>query len=273
MPELPEVETIRLHLIPLITHRTITHITVYEKKQFVGEVETILGREITGLERRGKILIVRLSDEHSFLIHLKMSGQILFFSSEPTLIPKYARIVIKFKDKSALFFCDMRKFGWMKITQNLNFKTQKEIVNLGLEPFDKEFTESYLKQIFSKSFKPIKTLLMDQTKIAGVGNIYANEALFLAGILPIRLAKTLTIEEIKRLRMAVIEVLKNGLKYGGSSAEDEAYIRPDGSRGSYQKHFLVYQKDKKPCPNNCGSQIRRISLGGRGTFFCQKCQS
>lgn len=273
MPELPEVETIRLHLIPLTVGKTIQTITVYEKKQFVGEVKTILGRKITGLERRGKILIVRLSGKHSLFIHLKMSGQILYFSSKPTSIPKYTRIVITFKDKSVLLFCDMRKFGWIKVTQNSKLTTQKEIMSLGPEPFDKEFTGVYLKQIFSKSFKPIKTLLMDQTKIAGVGNIYANDALFLAGILPTRSAKTLTIEEIKRLRMAVIRVLEGGLKYGGSSAEDEAYIRPDGSRGSYQEHFLVYQRVDKSCLNKCGGVIKRMNLGGRGTFFCANCQS
>lgn len=273
MPELPEVETIRLFLQPMICGKCILSIDVLEKKQFVGEAETILGRKITGLERRGKILIVRLSGKHSLLIHLKMSGQILFFSSEPTLLPKYTRIVIRFKDKSRLLFCDMRKFGWVKITQNLELGTLNEIANLGPEPFDKEFTEDYLERIFSKSSKPIKILLMDQTKIAGIGNIYANDALFLAGVSPVRLAKTLTTEEIKRLRVAVIGVLKVGLKYGGSSAEDEAYIRPDGSRGSYQKHFLVYQSVDKPCLNKCGGVIKRISLGGRGTFFCANCQS
>lgn len=155
-------------------------------------------------------------------------------------------------------------------------------MNLGPEPFDKEFTMDYLKQIFSKTAKPVKLVLMDQEKMAGIGNIYANEALWEAGIDPRTPAKKLLArrslgeggsnEEIKKLREGIIKVLGEGIKYGGSSAADEAYIKPNGEPGNYQQHFRVYQRDGEKCLRNDGGIIKRITLGGRGTFYCPVCQ-
>jgi formamidopyrimidine-DNA glycosylase len=272
MPELPEVETIRLHLLPLIRGKRIVSIDVFEKKQFVGNSNWIVNSKIIDVQRYGKMIKVILSAGHTLFVHLKMSGQLLFFEKKPKQIPIHARIVITFSDHSVLIFNDTRKFGWFKVIDNSELLINNLLNKLGPEPFDEKFTDGYLRKIFSKSTKPIKIYLLDQTKIAGLGNIYANEALFKAGIKPTREAKSLTIKEITLLRKAIIEVLKAGIFHGGSSAKDGKYIRPDGSSGKYQHHFLVYQKEKKPCLQSCGSTIERINLGGRGTFYCPLCQ-
>ena len=179
-------------------------------------------------------------------------------------------------DGGKLFFNDLRQFGWIKVVNSDQLLVISD--QLGIEPFDKqsfspnkEFTADYLQQTFSKTSKPIKLVLMDQGKIAGIGNIYANEALFEAGIRPDKQAKQLSHLAIEQLRKAIIKVLEEGLKYGGSSAADEAYIKPTGEAGEYQKHFRVYQRVGQKCPK-CGGVIKRIELGGRGTFFCPRCQ-
>jgi formamidopyrimidine-DNA glycosylase len=293
MPELPEVETIRQSLQDTIIGKTIRGIEVRKSKIFVGNPKGVVGRKIEKIERRGKVLIIKLSGEVSLLVHFKMTGQVVwvpragqrvtvghpipFADSE---LPAKTTHVIFTIDDGKLFYNDLRQFGWIKIVQNSKLSTQKEIASLGPEPLDfscdkpftnKEFTKDYLKQIFSKSSKPVKLVLMDQTKIAGIGNIYANDALFEAGIMPTRPARTLREKEIERIKDAIIRVLTDGLMYGGSSAADEAYIKPTGEPGSYQKHFRVYQRDGGSC-SHCRRIIQRAKIGGRGTFFCLRCQ-
>lgn len=271
MPELPEVETIKRYLEKVIVGKKITAVEVLSKKQFLGKAKDIIGAKIIGLERRAKYLIVKLSNRKNLLIHLKLTGQLVWTPGANADLPgKTTRIIIRF-DKGTLFFNDMRKFGWLKITRSAKCKVQSELEKLGPEPFSKDFNESYLKNIFSKTARPIKLVLLDQEKIAGIGNIYANEALFETKINPQKPAKTLNQKEISRLKQAIVYVLKQGIKYGGSSAADEAYIKPDGSRGNYQQHFLVYQKQGQKCPK-CSTVIKRVNLGGRGTFFCPACQ-
>jgi len=157
----------------------------------------------------------------------------------------------------------------MRIMSSSKLKAQSS--KLGMEPFSKEFTVDYLKKIFSKTKRAIKIVLMDQTKIAGIGNIYANEALFLAGIVPAKPAAELSGENIKILKSSILKVLRGGIKYKGSSAADERYIQPSGEKGKYQYHFRVYQKDGKKC-RKCGTLIKRTKIGRRGTFYCSKCQ-
>ncbi|MDP2860545.1 MAG: zinc finger domain-containing protein, partial [bacterium] len=147
----------------------------------------------------------------------------------------------------------------------------KGLEKLGPEPFDKEFTDEYLKRIFSKTSRSIKQVLIDQEKIAGIGNIYCCEALFLAGISPTKEARALGNKDIAILRDSIIKVLREGLKYGGSSGADEQYVDLYGQKGEMQEHFNVYQRQGKKCPQ-CGETIRRINLGGRGTFYCPACQ-
>ena len=241
MPELPEVETIKRYLEKVIVDKKIASVEVLSEKQFLGKAKDIIGAKITGLERRAKYLIIKLSNEKSLLIHLKLTGQLVWRPEVLESPGKTTRIIIYF-DRGALFFNDRRKFGWIRITTNNKELITNNLAKLGPEPFSQDFSVDYLKQIFQKTSRPIKLVLLDQKKIAGIGNIYASEALFEAKINPKKPAKTLNQKEISRLKEAIVYVLKQGLKYGGSSAADEAYIRPDGSLGKFQQHFSVYQK-------------------------------
>jgi formamidopyrimidine-DNA glycosylase len=282
MPELPEVETIRRSLQKTIIGKKIANIEVLLAKQFQGKKEDVVGTKITSIERRGKILKISLSNGKNLLIHFKLTGQLVWVSKTGERItvghpipfagselPAKTTHVIFNIDGGKLFFNDLRQFGWIKVVDKEG--VNKEVGKLGPEPFDKEFTVDYLSKVFSKTGRPIKIILMEQEKMAGIGNIYANDALFEAGIIPTKPAKKITKEEIIKLRKAIVKVLKEGLKYGGSSAADEAYIKPSGEAGEYQKHFRVYQRDGQKC-RKCKSIIKRIKIGGRGTFYCSSCQ-
>ena len=282
MPELPEVETIRRQLEPKIIGKTIEDIEVLEKKQFIGKKEEVIGKKIVSIDRYGKILsfkLYKLDDLFNYLnIHLKLTGQLLYSADIknpvfPEVIPftktnrmpaNTTRVIIKFTDGSSLFFNDLRKFGWIKI----NNKPEKP---KGIDVLSKEFTENYLKGIIKNSNKPIKILLMDQDKLTGIGNIYANDALFLSKIHPLKKAKTLKEGEIKLLYQSIKKVIEQGIKHGGSSGADEAFVQIDGSKGQHQRFFLVYQRENQPCLN-CQTSIKRIKQNGRSSFFCPKCQ-
>ncbi len=277
MPELPEVETIRRNLATDITGKIIKNVEILTAKQFIGDDKIIIGHKIIAVSRTGKIISLKFSDTLYLSIHLKLTGQLLFaknkkqavfhhripFVKTDRLPAKTTRITINLSDGSALFFNDLRKFGWMKVTD----KPEKPA---GIDVLSKDFTSELVNSFTRKTAKPIKLLLMEQNNIAGIGNIYANDALFVAGILPTRPAKTLKDAETKKLYQAIKQVINEGLKYDGSS--DDAYILPDASEGHYQEHFKVYQKEGLPCPNKCGGKIIRIKQGGRSSFFCPKCQ-
>jgi len=286
MPELPEVETIRQDLSKLIVGKTITDITTSAPKMVqpsLDEVKkVVVGKKIAGVERRAKILIFRFRprDSKFLLIHLKLTGQLIYraskrFTSQESPLSgatlrgggRYTRVIIKFSDDSCLYFNDLRKFGWMRLVGSEEWGVESQ--KLGPEPFDKKFTDKYLKEVFGKTVRPIKVVLLDQKKIAGIGNIYANDALFLARIDPRRPAKSLTEKEIKKLRTSILKALKAGIKYRGAS--DQYYLDALGRKGAYQEHFLTYQRDGKKC-FNCEEKMRRIKLAGRGTFYCPACQ-
>lgn len=288
MPELPEVETIKKGLQKTIINKRISEIEVLKAKSFKGNQKAVIGNKITTVDRIAKVLILKLSSKKYLLIHLKMTGQLIYKSQGKKkklkaktktkkspydingLPNKYSRAIFHFSDGSKLFFNDLRIFGWIKVVAK---KGLLEIKNqFGPEPFDKEFTTKYLKETFSKTSRAIKLALLDQKKIAGVGNIYANEALFEAGILPTKPADKLTELEINKLRKAIINVIKKGIKYSGSTASDDAFRTIEGQRGRMQYHFKVYARDKEKCLR-CQKQITRVKMGGRGTFYCSDCQN
>jgi formamidopyrimidine-DNA glycosylase len=279
MPELPEVETIRIALAKKITGKVIADIQVLEPKQWSGDIKQVLNQEIVTLERKGKYLSIKLSNNKYLNIHLKMSGQVLFADdvhnavfnkiiprADSNKLPgKSTRIIINFSDNSGIFFNDIRKFGWIKVSDKIDGPPSPDV-------YSDEFTLEYFQSIFNAKIKqPIKNFLLDQNKLAGIGNIYANDSLFEAGILPERAAGSLTTGEIERLYEAIKLVISEGVKFRGSSAQDENFILPDGSSGGYQHHFRVYHREHQPCIK-CGTEVIRVKHHGRSSFYCPHCQ-
>jgi formamidopyrimidine-DNA glycosylase len=266
MPELPEIETIKRYLEKDLIGRKIKDVKILNKKSFFGDKKKILNSKILKIERKGKMLVFRLNNSLSLVFHLKLTGQLIFLNLAPELVlgKKYTRVIF-ILDKGFLIFNDARKFGWVKVLDDKNLN--KELSKIGKEPFDLNF--KYLKEIFWETKRPIKIVLMDQEKIAGLGNIYANEALFLAKIHPLKPANKLKDSEIKNLLLAIKKVIKKAIKLQGTSFR--FYVKPDESKGSYQEEFLVYQRKNEKCLR-CKSKIRYIKIGGRGSFYCSNCQ-
>lgn len=288
MPELPEVETVRRGLEERLVGRTVTGFDVRLAKQFKSDPKLIktqiVGAKVTKLERRAKLLIIDLSSGYSLLIHLKMTGQLIwqnegdhrFAGGHPIpfvdgpLPSSTTHIIIRFDDGARLFFNDLRQFGYAKLVPIAEVEDQSFLKGLGPEPLSKDFTlERFATQLKRRGRSKTKPVILDQAVAAGVGNIYADEGLFLAKIHPERLAGSLDEVEVERLWKAIPEVLKEALKWGGTSAQ--AYIDPDGKRGTYLDHAYVYRRTGEPC-RDCGTPIEKITVGGRGTHFCPHCQ-
>jgi formamidopyrimidine-DNA glycosylase len=279
MPELPEVEIIKLGLQKYLIGHKIEDIEILNSKSFEGSAKEVIGAKVLDIKRFGKGLVVELSNGKAIAIHVKMTGQLIFRSPATRKFPvstekvgelpgRSTRVIFKLDKGSQLFFNDTRKFGWIKIIDKNSEKDLPFFKNLGPEPF-KDLNEKIFLDIIAKSKLAIKLLIMDQSKIAGVGNIYANDALFEAKIDPRRPANSLSLSESKKLFNAILSVMEKSLRYGGSS--QNTYVNVLGQDGEYQRHTLVYGKKDKACPR-CGNSIIRITLGGRGTFFCPNCQ-
>ncbi len=273
MPELPEVETIKQDLQKTLIGKKITGLWWDSPKQLKPTPaiveKNIVGSTITKISRRAKLIQFFLSNQTIFIVHLKLTGRLLIRKTKDGE-DKWSHIILKLSNGLELRFCDMRKFGYLKLIGD-DKELDKILEEFGPEPLTAEFTLERFQKILPSSSLPVKILLMDQKKIAGVGNIYANDALFLAGINPKKKADKLSSDKTIKLYEALLKVLKEGIKYRGAS--DQSYLDAYGREGAYQKHFRVYQQDGKPCLNNCGEKIARIKLGGRGTFYCPKCQT
>ena len=250
MPELPEVETLRRQLSSKIIG----------KKLNGPSTRLGAGKKITGLRRRAKILIIGFADGSSLLIHLKLTGQLIFNGEQS----KHTRHVFQFSDGSRLIFNDARKFGWWKIVKN----TQKLEQGFGPEALDLDLQK--LKDLLGKRANAkIKPLLMDQKAIAGIGNIYSDEILFASRVSPLRQAKSLKDEEIRQIHQNIKKILSDAIKYRGSSVE--YYLDACGQKGNYTKRHKVYQKEGKKC-SRCESVIKRLKISGRSAHFCPTCQ-
>jgi len=269
MPELPEVETIKNELTPHVVGHSVTGITLFwdgiVRQPLVEEFRSrLIGQRIVRLGRRGKYLIFNLDGEEALIIHLKMSGSLLLKSSAEA--DKFNRAVIHLEGGIGLYFHDPRKLGGVWLVKDMN-----EIVGkLGPEPLEADFTPEVLAQRLDNRSAPIKALLCDQSFIAGIGNMYADEALFAAKIHPLRSGKSLSRGEIKRLHRAIKQVLWAAI--GNKGASVDTYIRPGGELGTAHFQFQVaHYLSGKLCPV-CSTPIERIAVRNRGTYFCPKCQ-
>ena len=281
MPELPEVETIKRGLKKIVLNKKIIQVEIFEKKSFVGVDSEIVGVTVEGINRKGKALIFSLSNGRSLLVHLRMTGQLIWVGKErfagghpnesfiAELPNKQTRVVIRFAGGGELFFNDQRKFGFIKVLETKKVKDDEFIKKLGKEPWEITLDEFYEKLQRHKS-SSIKATILDQTVIAGLGNIYADEALYFSGIKPTRKAGTISRREASKLIDGAKTVMERSLEAGGSTIRN--YVKSDGTRGNYLELFAkVYGKEGERC-ERCGGKIEKIKVGGRGTHFCGNCQ-
>ncbi len=267
MPELPEVETIRNELSPHVIGRRFTDVTVCDAKlmrQTSAEEfrRKLTGKKINSLDRRGKYLIFHLSGGMALIIHLKMSGALLLNAEQ---VSPHTRVIFNLDNGSQLIFVDRRRLGALWLVEN----EQAVIGKLGPEPLTSEFTTKTLAERLQKHKAPIKAALLDQSFIAGIGNMYADEALFAAKIHPLRKANSLSPKEIQNLHKAVVKVLRSAIDSKGASID--TYKRPDGQLGNAHSNFNVAHRGGKSCPI-CGTTIQRLAIRNRGSYFCPKCQ-
>ena len=266
MPELPEVETIKNELLPYVIGREIIGITLFwdgmVRQPSVEDFHSrVIGQKITGLTRRGKYLFFNLSSGELLVMHMKMTGSLLVDPAND----KFTRAVFRLDNGAELHFWDPRKFGKMWLVGDESTVADK----LGPEPLTEDFTAQVLGQRLNRRTAPIKPVLLDQSVIAGIGNMYADEALFDARIHPLKSAGGLSPDEIERLHGSIKKVLRKALASKGASVRN--YIRPDGNPGTAHDEFNVAHGVGKDCPN-CGTPIKRIVVRNRGTYYCPVCQ-
>ncbi len=271
MPELPEVETIRRQLAPHLEGRTILDVQILDPRwtrPWAPEpIEAELrGAEIEEVGRFGKYLAISLSGERYLLVHLRMTGTLLF---DPPVEPPHTRVRFTLSGGHRLTYLDPRRFGTGHLLSGGAERDAYLAARIGVEPFTPEFTPEHLRRMARGRTAPVKAFVLDQRRIAGVGNIYADEALFRAGIHPLRPAGRLTGGQWGRLHDAIEDALAAGIEAKGASIDDFRHI--DGARGSFQDRFLVHRRAGQPCVR-CGRPIRKIVVGGRGTYVCERCQ-
>jgi formamidopyrimidine-DNA glycosylase len=273
MPELPEVETVRAALAPALTGRTLDVVEIldsrlvrpFEPRAVADELE---GERITAVERRGKYLIFRFGSGRSLLIHLRMTGSLRHAANGAPADDPYRRAVVRLDDGSDVMYRDVRRFGTWLLLEPGELEPYLA-TRLGTEPFSTEFTPRRLAARLAGRRAPIKAALLDQRTLAGMGNIYVDEALWRARIHPLKPAGELAPEEITRLRTAVRRALEAGIARQGATLRD--YTKPDGGRGRMQEEFKVYGRGGEPC-DRCGTPIEKTRVAGRGTWYCPHCQ-
>jgi len=287
MPELPEVETVRRGLQEFIVGREIKAVEHDTPKSFPNadaDVQRFLiGSKVKQVRRRAKVLLIDLSSEYTLVIHLKMTGQMVFRSSAAVfgaghpndslvgeLPDKTTRVTFTFTDGSRLFFNDQRKFGWVKLMPIIEVPNIDFMKKVGPEPLEADFTDRQFTERFHRRSKTsIKAALLDQTVVAGVGNIYADESLWGAKIHPKRLVASITEREFKALYKELRDVMNLAIEKGGST--DRNYVNAEGKKGSYIDFARVFRREGQPCPR-CGTTIVKMRAAGRGTHICPKCQ-
>ena len=290
MPELPEVETVRLGLAPALEGHILTRVNAKRADLRIAFPENfaarLTGRRVLKLARRAKYLLAHLDDGQTLIVHLGMSGRLTVHGPDARVRPggfhhktaddgsgdgKHDHVVFETDAGTRIVFTDHRRFGLMTIADTDALSSHALFAGLGPEPLDEAFTSAFLSAALKGKRTPIKSALLDQRVVAGLGNIYVCEALFRARISPKRLAASVAGERAKRLVPAIKKVLEDAIRAGGSSLRD--YAKADGELGYFQHHFAVYDREGKPCPGkDCRGKIKRIVQSGRSTYYCPSCQ-
>lgn len=287
MPELPEVETVRRGLHELIIGRVVaseTHDTAKGFPNAPSEVaEFLIGATVTDVRRRAKVLLIDLSTAYTLVIHLKMTGQMVyrgeavFGAGHPNdsligqLPDRSTRVTLAFTDGSRLYFNDQRKFGWMRLLPTIEVPEIDFMKKVGPEPLEADFTaEEFTARFSRRGGTTIKAALLDQSVVAGVGNIYADESLWGAKVHPQRLVKTITDEEFRLIYQELREVMQLAIEKGGST--DKNYVSAEGKRGSYLDFARAFRREGQPCPRHPDVMIEKLRVAGRGTHICPVCQ-
>ncbi len=289
MPEGPEVETIRRGLELGIVGQEISGVDVLNERSFPAPRrlvdQIVVGAKIEHLARRAKVLLVELGIGYTLMFHLKMTGQMVlvkadgerFAGGHPSesmrdaLPDRSTRVVFSFASGDRLFFNDQRKFGWVKLVETAEVGRDPLVARLGPEAAAPEFNATYLGAVLARhKGAPVKAVVLDQSTVSGVGNIYADESLHLARIHPARLAGSLTAAEVKRLHAAVREIMALGIEHGGTSFAH--YVNSLGGKGDYLEHARVFRREGQSCPVHPDTMVEKLRVAGRGTHICPKCQ-
>ncbi|HEX9462726.1 MAG TPA: bifunctional DNA-formamidopyrimidine glycosylase/DNA-(apurinic or apyrimidinic site) lyase [Alphaproteobacteria bacterium] len=274
MPELPEVETVVRGLRPHLTGRKFVHVEQrrpdLREKLPAGLARRLLGRQIAAVDRRAKYILILLDDGNVLVVHLGMSGQFVL-GEKPNAVGLHEHLAFTLDDGRVLRFTDPRRFGLMDLVPLARLAGHRRFAEIGPEPLSPDFTAGALAELLDGRRGPIKAALIDQRVVAGVGNIYACEALYAAGISPKRKSHTVVRDRASRLVAALKDVLEKAIAAGGSSARD--YVNASGDQGWFQAQWAVYDREGQPCPAcDCGGGVRRIVQSGRSTFYCARRQ-
>lgn len=271
MPEIAEVETVRNTLKGLILHKKIKDVSILYPRIVENDLETfkknLIGKEFSDIKRIGKWLLFEIGDYY-LLSHLRMEGK-FFLKNSKEEISKHEHVIFHFDDQTDLRYHDTRKFGRMNLVLKREVNNVKSIKKQGIEPIDKNLTKEYLYEKFKKHNLPMKTLLLDQTIISGLGNIYANEVLFASRISPFKKGNTITLKECEKIATNANLIIEEAIKSGGTTIR--SYTSQLGVTGRFQQFLKVHKREKEPC-FNCNSIIKKEQIGGRGTYYCPKCQ-
>jgi len=275
MPELPEVEHVVRALRHVIVGRTIVATEVRLPK-LIGPTSTAVFKRklkssrITGVSRRGKYILIELDSDRILAVHLRMTGKFLYLNAEDDL-PKHAHAIFYLDNERRLIFRDQRQFGVMKLVARGRLAQTKGIRELAPEPLSDDFSPAYLREIVARSRRSLKTLLLDQTKVLGLGNIYAAEALFRAGINPFKIAAQLSSRRVPRLHQAIRDVLGDAITDSSTSRINLEHPNGFSYGEAFERFWQVYEREGEPC-FKCGARIRRLTHGGRSTYWCPRCQ-
>jgi formamidopyrimidine-DNA glycosylase len=286
MPELPEVETVKRGLERLVVGKTIETIEHNADKSFPNaqaQVDSFLiGSEVVAVQRRAKLLMIKLSTNYTLMVHLKMTGQLVFNGSErwgaghpndsliDELPNRSTRVTINFSDGTKLFFNDQRRFGWVKAVHDAELEHEPFLQKVGPEPLEESFTDRvFTERVRRRSGTTIKAAILDQSVLAGVGNIYADEGLWMSKIHPATRVRAVTDSQLKNLRISLVSVLQLSIDKGGSTNKN--YVDAEGKKGSYMDFANIFRREGKLC-NRCGTVVEKIRVAGRGTHICPRCQ-